>query len=744
MVETLSTALQNYHINALQEIANQLALKPDRQPAHKSWFVRELTRAIPTLAHSRDFVRSLSEAERMALAVAMKANDACTVREVALPLMLAELVRVDGLPETANRPTALEVLHSLLRKGLIINATEAGGFSTLRTFEPLQWFAVPREVSSALPTSLLPATAITPSSSRRAPATPSLVRAGNPQGYLKQLFFVWAELRREPARRLKAGGLGKRDRRRIAMALGLNDDEGELDQVSRLCEMLAALRMVSEDEETITAVESSAVTLFWNTTLARQMHDLVSAYTRLQAPLGVNPAILSSEGRAGVSPRPVPEMRAIVIKTLGEVAAYDWVSFAWVSALLTGGQAGSFALEPETWDLLYGSLHWYGSSYRLDMEKDLRHLEALISWSIFEELQAIGVVDLGYDSTTPESLSVIRLTPAARAYFEGRSGTDIASEPTGQVVLQPDFQILAMGPVPLRVLASLDQFAEREKVSESVITYRITRDAAYRAFQRGDTAKTILAYLDEATGQPPPQNVMRSLEEWQHQHERIIVHRRVSIMQVDSPELLAQLLADERLRRLLHQLDDRTVWFRVSKLEEVQAQLRALELLPAYSAGLEADVAHSLQWAGDDLVPCVTLPSLYVSGMLSRIAEACNGRWTLTPASVRMATSLGIGPLEIIALLEKMTGAPLSDDWTKRIKSWGNHFGAGTTAQARLLRLERQEALAELRRADARLRRWLHPLPEATNIAAVDVNHWDDVIDLLTSWGVEITSGPWW
>ncbi len=104
-----------------------------------------------------------------------------------------------------------------------------------------------------------------------------------------------------------------------------------------------------------------------------------------------------------------------------------------------------------------------------------------------------------------------------------------------------------MGPVPLRVLAGLEQIARRE-IDKTVITYRLTRDAVYRALQSGETVESITAYLEETTGQVIPQNIQRSLEEWYQQYERIVIRRSVRILQVDTPERLLLLLDVPELR----------------------------------------------------------------------------------------------------------------------------------------------------------------------------------------------------
>jgi hypothetical protein len=91
-----------------------------------------------------------------------------------------------------------------------------------------------------------------------------------------------------------------------------------------------------------------------------------------------------------------------------------------------------------------------------------------------------------------------------------------------------------------------------------------------------------------------------------------------------------------------------------------------------------------------------------------------------------------------------MTGAPLSPEWLKQLKAWGNHYGDAQMASVILLRLESDDALQELRRSDRRLSRWIRPLPHAAGLGVIDAKHYDEVQALLAEWGIDIEEKPWW
>lgn len=752
-MESLSTSLQAYHINALQEISDHLGLQPEKRPARKDWLVRELSWAIPKVAQSETVVQSLSEAERGALAVARAANTTISVRDVAMPLILAGLIYVDGVPTTASQPKLQDVLASLLRKGLIINVSEPQGTSLLRTFMPVYRFVIPEEVREVLPQTLLAIPQPRPSMMGLA-SPPARVREGELQQFLRQLFFMWSELRQQPALRLKSGDIGKRDRRRIAQALGLDEQEEDLAWVSTLHNVLESLHLTNEVDRNITAVDTDAAKLFWASTPVHQLRDLMVGYSRLSTSLRPEELLDNFSGfYRGFNLRSASEMRERVLQTLGEIAELEWVPFSLFLALLTGGRVGSFIFETEMLEVMLDSLRWYGANYRTDMEASLQTVEHEVLRAVLDELHTLGFVDLGYPKISdtasrhpsePGYPCALRLTRWVRAYYNGVLPD--GGEMVGQVILQPDFQLLALGPVSLQVLANLEQFAEREKIDESVITYRITRESVYQAFQRGESTATILGYLEDAIDQQGvvPQNIERSIEEWRHQHERIVVRREVSILQVDRPELLERLLDDTQVKQYVHRLDDRTAWIWPADIDRVEARLFELGDLPAHSRGPVNDLDHSLCWHDGGLQPRAPLPSLYVTGSLRRFAEPNNGRWQLTPETVQGAVSRGLDPLEMIELLETMTGESLPEIWYQRLKAWGNHFGDGSVAHVRLLRLKRAGALYELREADEQLHRWLRPLPGTTDLAIINETHWDEVVELLQAWGIEIENDRWW
>jgi len=739
MAEKLKQSLDLYHMDALRQMAEHLNVSLPKGPARKAWIVEAVNDKIHEIAGSNAFIGALSQTERALLGLLLKNGGVGTQSTITLPLMKSGLIHIEGQASTIDRPRMRDVVLALMHKGLLLNLDDLNGMSSRRTFEPFDKIGIAPEVRDVLPRSLL--TMPAPSAAVETIAAPPRVESADAELCLRQLFFLWAELRREPVNRLKSGAIGKRDIRRIAKSL-LIDEERDADRLLWMQDLLQALKVLEDTPTTIKAADTDAVKLFWDASPRVQLATILHSYPNVTQNLAVNlNAVAQYTYYSTVSMRPSKEIRERVLALLKEVAQTQWFPFSMLVAFLSEGRSGSLVVADGALNSLYTNLRWYAAGRRNDLTTALGQLDRQATLAVLKELQMLGVVELGYPASG-EVPSAVQLTSLARTHFANQALPK--PENGGQVILQPDFQILAMGPVALNILANLERFATREKFAESVVAYRITREGAYQALQRGESPETIRAFLEEATGQPVPQNIIRTLEEWGEQYERIVIRRDITVLQTDDAEWLDRLLNDKTTGKLLHRLDAHTAWLRAKDTPQFESYLQRQEMLPAYSQGPEADLPRSLRWDEDALRPRHPMPSLYVTGTLRRIATHHGDHWKLTRQSVRTAVASGIDIPAVIALVEQMTDAPLTPEWQKQLKAWGNHYGDAQMASVILLRLESDDALQELRRGDRRLSRWIRPLPHAVGLGVIDGRHFDEVQALLTEWGIDIEDKPWW
>jgi hypothetical protein len=745
-MERLRSALQAYHTNTLQVIADTLGVEK-KKPVRKKDLVDDLYRVIPTLAGSASFINGLSIQEQVVLKQMLKLDRVCTHRDIAIPLIIRGIVYIRGLEATMEFPSIDSILFSLLSKGLIINLTEPAHPSDSRQFEPLYHFAIPPEVHLKLTLQLPPPEEISLSTDLIRTVEPAIISAGQPEEFIRRLFFTWSELRSKPARLLKSGDIGKRDQRRIAASLGWADDES-LPRVQLLYDMLKALKLVYVRDNTAGAEDNQAVTLFWNTSPVGQVREIVRAYPELDSPLDYDTKPLSAFAYYGeLNTHPHSILRRKILEVLMHLPIESWVPYPLFYAFVSATTPGYLMLPLDTLQVLSYNLRWYGEYRKAELQELLYTIEQKIVLSVLDELQMLGLIDMGKGPQQNLPPDVLRVSGLLGAHLTQQPWPEPKEQ--GQVILQPDAQLLAMGPVPMRVLANLERVAVRERHDQGVITYRVTREGIYQALQRGETLAEIQGYLEDATGQPLPQNIARSLAEWAEQHERIVVRRNVQIIQAVSRDVLESLLQDPVISRYLHRLDDKTAWIHKKDVTALEKRLQIREMLPAHSRGREMDLENSLRWDGERLISRSPLPSIFVIGTMHLFAEEAASDdaqycWKLTSESVKHALATGINILELIRTLETMTGTPLSSKWDKELKAWGKYYGDGNTAQVRLVCLENKTSLQELRLKDRNLHQWLQPLPQTEGLAIVQEVNWGETLALLASYGILVKEEGWW
>lgn len=749
-MESLRQSLETYYADVVEAIAVANGI-PQAEERLKSELVAQLVNLIPRQAKDADTVADLSEEAQAALAVMLENGGQASPSELALPLALAGLIRLEDAEFGSDaQPTLQEVLEPLLLQGLVVNLTPPPDRATRRRFAPLREIGIPPEVVRVLSHVDLPKPE--PRSDLSLMEPPARVEQRPLSDLLRTLFFIWAELRREPASALKAGGIYKRDARRLAKSMGRSFSENE-DEIRFLVDVLLEMGLLVETVDEVYAHESEDRVGFWEQPVAVRVKQFLSAILDIQPEItfDLSPLhVVRTYVYYMISPRPIDMLYADMMEILGRLTENVWFPLDAFLTLLNGGKPGTFILDQQSVTDLYQRLRWAGvrnraSGQATQLEQALRQVDRRGLVRILSYFKELGVMMLGYADDDGGMPTALRLTPLAHAALTGQPYEDIGDQ-VGQIILQPDFQLLAMGPVPLQTLARMEHIAERTKVQPASVSYRITRESVYRALQADEALSSLLRFLTEATEMPVPQNVERTLREWGAQHERIVVRQPVLLLQVDRPERLQALIQDKDLGDILHPLDETTAWVPSRSALQVEQRLWELEMLPALSQGPDADLPHSLTWEGDGRLKArYPLPSLYVGGSVRRFAEKDDEDWRLTPESVRAAVSAGFEVPEIIELLERMADVTLSPEWEKRLKAWGGHYGEAQTAEVRLLRFEAHETLAELRKADRRLRRYLHPLEKRDGVlVVVEAKRWDDVQVLLEEWGVAVEENTLW
>jgi hypothetical protein len=156
-------------------------------------------------------------------------------------------------------------------------------------------------------------------------------------------------------------------------------------------------------------------------------------------------------------------------------------------------------------------------------------------------LQWLGLVE-PVSGERARDTEICRTTAAIEAL---RAADAPLREMAGRVIVQANFDIVALPPLAASTLFLLDSCAERRGNGKAA-TYRLTR-ATFAAAQRAAwMTGGVATRLAEVAGAPLPQNVQVTLADWERQARRLRLRTGVAILEVDDPAVLDRLLADPR------------------------------------------------------------------------------------------------------------------------------------------------------------------------------------------------------
>ncbi len=386
-------------------------------------------------------------------------------------------------------------------------------------------------------------------------------------------------------------------------------------------------------------------------------------------------------------------------------------------------------------------------------------------------LHWLGLVD----TKTEEKRTLFRLSPGF-ALIAGNMVLEHAEEVPGRLIVQPNFELVALAPISEALLIRLDRFAERISL-EHVAQYRLTKASVTRAIQRGLYADAIQQVLEEASHNEIPQNVRYSLVEWERQARRVELWQGMSLLEVDDAELLDDFFADESIRPLFGRRLSPTLAEVVShQLAAVQELLWRQDYLPAVTSAAQHDdlsenvlssaSTHEPQWRLHDnglLQPLYPVLDLYLVAEAERFTEAnpanslsvtnateaanpvedesTTAQWlSITPTSMQRAIAAGLTLDAIIRFLQRYCIGGVPASFLIRLKLWSGGYGAEPIIQVEpspLLYLSAQ-ILQDLQ-SDENLQSLLGPeIPQQGRLVRVPQENLERVIELLQERGFSV------
>jgi len=372
---------------------------------------------------------------------------------------------------------------------------------------------------------------------------------------------------------------------------------------------------------------------------------------------------------------------------------------------------------------------------------------AFIGRAFSGPLHWLGVLDVSLDE---DRLLAFRVGQLGQQILSDVTGTqsaecaapqaDARSSDEGRVVVQPSFRILALGPVPESSLAQLELFADRAKADRSAFEYVLSRETVYRGQQWGLSVEGILGALRDMSNVPIPQNVERSLREWEQQYQRISFHRRLALLHTASAGQLEDLWQDDAIRRHLgRRLTSTVATVRPGHRSALREALFRRGVLAARTRPEGACVGRVRAKPSGELVRLHDGPDLLLDTCLADLAELKDGTYVVTQRAVTQALHRGATVREYLDRLVKLNRGPLPSELRARVKAWGHYYGRATLRTAALLEV-RDPGVAQELLADPELAPFLSPLPADPRgrLLLVQSDDLSTVRHLLTERGVEL------
>jgi hypothetical protein len=362
-------------------------------------------------------------------------------------------------------------------------------------------------------------------------------------------------------------------------------------------------------------------------------------------------------------------------------------------------------------------------------------------------LRWLGVVELDRE----ENPSAFRISSGA-SLIMSTTPVETSQEIWGRLIIQPNFELVALAPISEALLVKLDRFADRIRL-EHIAQYRLSKASVTRAISSGLHTQEILEVLEQAAGSEVPQNVRYSLIEWERQARRIELWPSTTLLEVDDEALLDVLFADEEICKLFQRrLAPRMAEVSPRHLPIIQELLWQRNYLPAISSVAmhetvleDPPASQEPQWQLNDngiLQPCYAVPNLYLVAEAERFCEydEATSHYKITAASVHHALEQGMTFEYIMRFLQQYCDDGIPAAFLIRLKLWGDGYGNRQNIQieqAPFLCMT-EEVLHDLR-ADDEFGSLLGPEVECqSRLIRIDPTNLERVLALLRERGFRV------
>jgi hypothetical protein len=754
----INIILETYHFNTLWQMAQAAGLKVyDRggKKLRKAALIKLMRDKFFTKKRVRASWKQLDERERAVVNRLLLRGGSAGLKTFQREIARARLARpgdgdsqgssvyyASGYVGNPNRPRSdvfQDVVARLTYHGLVFSRF-SGSVPFKIQFHPADVLYIPEVVRRYLPEP-------EPVQARDSDWQPDRVQGGDPALLLRDLYLYWDIVRRNEVALIQSGLVGKRWLKKINQELiepdaALKDarSEEETGRLYLLRQLLEALDLVQAVYKRLrpTTRDALQIPAFWSQDHVQQLSACLQAWFKLKRWGELDDASVRYYPRYA-------QARQSVLEVLKALPPNVWLEPGELLARVQEQNAdflfaghSKIANHRGGWYYSHDEDYYYGNTQ--DLLGNMQQLEEEFVGRCLEGLLLqFGVVELGRDQAGDE-WQVFRLTPLGAAALGIASSWEPPAD-QGKVIIQPNFQVLAIGPVRLALLARLDLFAQRESADRGAFQYRLARESVYQAQQQGMSASEVTAFLEQTSETALPQNVRRSLDEWAAHHERIVFRSGVSLLQAADGQLLNSLLdtpgVSEHLARVVA---PDVVLIKKERHKQLLSALIKQGLFPATSAAQAQDLAQSIVLQDDGSIQSLhAVPSLYLRGRLSRLAEKTgDGTWRLDPDLVRQAGGSKDKVLQILVELRQMQRGPFPNGLADQVKAWGGYYGPAAVQTLTLVEFRDRDTLDELR-ARPDLRACLLPFRAGERaLAVVPDDKLEYVEKILAKLGVQV------
>ncbi len=313
-----------------------------------------------------------------------------------------------------------------------------------------------------------------------------------------------------PPKLLKSGGMGVRDVRRMAAAVGRDEDA-----TARIIELALVAGMIGFGHAGVDQPDQVLPTRAFDEWLAAGPGDRWAAVVGAWIDSGHHLAADAVRPLAGRVGGLAPAQRHAVLAVLAELPAGQAAATAETLA------AAATWAEPAVWD---------GSP------------PTPVSL-VIAEAELLGLVATGSLSLAGRLAVAGELASAAQA-LAARAPSVVAD-----FVVQADLTAVAAGILAPDVRTELDLLADVESTGAATV-YRFSPPSLVRAFDAGRTAEQIGAWLDRHARNTVPQPLSYLVADLGRRYGGLRVGRALSYLRSDDPSLIAEVLQAKATARL--------------------------------------------------------------------------------------------------------------------------------------------------------------------------------------------------